>query len=358
MGYSLQRRLLPAYQHHIRKLHKLNYIFFELTHRCNLTCLHCGSDCVSDTGLPDLPAEKVLEVLREIKKKHNSHTITVALSGGEPLVYPGIFELGKNIQALEFPWGMVTNGFAWDKAKLKQAEESGMLSVSVSLDGLQEDHDWLRGRKGSFKKATTAIRLLSNARFLQAMDVITCANQRNLDTLNDIADLLVGLGVTAWRIFTISPIGRAKEHEELFLSAEQYRQLLGKIRELRKRTDIRVTLSESGYLGSQHELKVRNQYFFCSAGISTAGVMINGDMLACPNIDRRFAQGNVFSDSFLDVWENKYQLFRDRRWMKKDRCAACKEWKYCQGGSFHLWSPDAATTKQCHFKDFELDLAE
>ena len=229
-----------------------------------------------------------------------------------------------------------------------------MLSVTVSLDGLEAAHDWLRAKKGSFKKAVNAIRLLVGADFLQAMDVITCANIHNLDTLEEVADLLVKLGVKEWRIFTISPIGRAVEHPELFLSPEQYAVLLEKIQNMRKRTDIRVALSESGYLGRHHELAVRDQYYFCSAGISTAGVMINGDMIACPNIDRRFAQGNVFNESFIDVWENKYQIFRDRSWMKKDRCAGCREWKYCQGGPFHLWSPDAATTKLCHFKDFGL----
>ena len=82
--------------------------------------------------------------------------------------------------------------------------------------------------------------------------------------------------------------------------------------------------------------------------------MVNGDILACPNIDRRFRQGNVGTDSFVEVWENKYLQFRDRSWMKTDRCRTCSEWKMCQGNSFHLWDVEASRPKLCHFRDFDL----
>jgi MoaA/NifB/PqqE/SkfB family radical SAM enzyme len=318
----LRRWLVPAYQHQVRKLHDLNYLFFELTRNCNLACLHCGSDCISESGIANLPAQKVLEVLTHIKTKHNSHNITVVLSGGEPLCYPQVFELGREITRLEYPWGMVSNGYGWNPQTIEAAKAAGMLTATISLDGLEAAHDWLRGKTGSFQKASAAIELLAKADFLQAMDVITCANQRNLAELPAIADFLAGMGITQWRIFTISPIGRAVTYPDLFLSPQQYHQLLATIKQLRTRTDIHVSLSESGYLGKHHELEVRNQYYFCTAGINTAGVMINGDMIACPNIDRRFVQGNVFTDQFLEVWEHKYQLFRDRSWLKKGRCAA------------------------------------
>lgn len=82
--------------------------------------------------------------------------------------------------------------------------------------------------------------------------------------------------------------------------------------------------------------------------------MVNGDILACPNIDRRFRQGNVHHDSFLDVWENRHEPFRDREWMRVGRCAACSEWRHCQGNSFHLWDLDRNESKLCHFRDLGL----
>ncbi len=351
---NIKRSLVPLYQQHARKLHELTYIFFELTNECNLTCLHCGSDCIKDSGVPNLPAEKVLGVLVDIKSKNDPHKISVVLSGGEPLCYPHVFQLGRQITELEFPWGMVTNGYAWNQKRVRQAKESGMCSATVSLDGLADTHDWLRGRQGSYNKAVNAISLLIDENFLQAIDVITCANRRNLNQLEAIADKLVALGLKEWRIFTISPIGRATEFSDLFLSPSEYNHLLTTIRRLRERSDIAVRLSESGYLGKHHELDVRDQYFFCRAGISVAGVMVNGDILACPNIDRRFRQGNIHQDSFMDVWEHKYQVFRDRAWMRVGRCKDCGEWRNCQGNSFHLWNLDKNEPKLCHCRDYEL----
>ncbi len=346
----IQRKLLPTYQDSVRKLHELKYIFFELTNSCNLACLHCGSDCVKDSAIPNLPAESVLKVLAEIKTKYNSHNITVVLSGGEPLCYPNVFELGKKIYELEFPWGMVTNGYAWNIQRIKDAMTSGMQTVTVSLDGLEEDHNWLRGKKDSFKKAINAIALFVKNPFYQVMDVITCANKRNLNSLDKIYDLLKNLGVKRWRLFTIAPIGRAVKYPELFLDRDEHKLLFDKIIEYRTKTDIIVNYAEADYIGVEYEKKIREFYYFCQAGISIAGIMVNGDILACPNIDRRFKQGNINSDSFVEVWENKYQVFRDRSWMKTGQCETCKEWNFCRGNSFHLWSIDENKTKICHYK--------
>ncbi len=352
---NVRRALVPLFQRHARRLHDLRFLFFELTHDCNLRCLHCGSDCVRDSGKQVLTSETVVRVLQEVRSHYDPHKITVVFSGGEPLCYPGLFRLGQAVSALEYPWGMVTNGYAWSAKTVHQAKDAGMHSVTVSLDGFTDTHDWLRGRSGSRDRARNAIAMLAAEPFWRAMDVVTCVNRRNLGELADLCEDLVRLGVRQWRLFTISPIGRAPACPELFLTPTEYHRLLGLIRDLRRRSDIHVNLSESGYLGCAHELAVRDQYYFCLAGISVAGVMVNGDILACPNIDRHFRQGNVHQDSFVTTWENKYAVFRDRDWMRVGRCRDCSDWRHCQGNSFHLWDRDAARTKLCHLKDLGLE---
>jgi radical SAM enzyme (rSAM/lipoprotein system) len=346
--------LVPAYQTSVRRVHELRYLFVELTLDCNLRCLHCGSDCSRDPHGPRLAPEALLRVLREIRGHHDPHHLCLALTGGEPLCYPDLFELGREITRLEFPWGMVTNGMAWTPRTVAQAKGAGMQSVTVSLDGFASAHDWLRGREGSFERAANAVRMLLADRFWQAMDVVTCVHPRNLDELERFHDYLVELGLGQWRLFVISPIGRAADVTELHLSSVQYRQLLDTVQRLRQRGAMQVSMSESGYQGPSYELAVRDQYFFCRAGVNVAGIMANGDILACPNIDRRFRQGNIHVDSFVEVWEKRYQQFRDRRWMKTGECASCSEWRMCQSGSFHLWDADQGCTRLCHCKQYGL----
>ena len=344
----LKRRLIPITQKAATDVHELRCIFFEITRRCNLACLHCGSDCTADSRADDLPAESILKVLDEVRSKYDPHRIMVVLSGGEPLCYPNVFELGKEIAAREFPWGMVTNGFAWTGEMIPAARAANMASITVSLDGLEDDHDWFRGRKDSFRRASRAIELLARKPCYQKMDVVTCVNRRNLESMNELYELVKRLGVTSWRIFTISPIGRAAKNPELMLTGPEMRRLFETIRDFRNRNEIAVHYSESGYLGHEFEEVVRDQPFFCQAGISVAGVMIDGNILACPNIDRRYAQGNIATDSFVEVWEHRYRVFRDRSWMKRGDCAGCREWRLCRGNSFHLFDPESSRTRICY----------
>ena len=72
-------------------------------------------------------------------------------------------------------------------------------------------------------------------------DVVTCVNRRNFSELEQIKELLISLGVKNWRLFMIDPIGRAAENPELFLSHEQFRQMLDFIVENRKGGKIKAS---------------------------------------------------------------------------------------------------------------------
>lgn len=347
---ALARRFfLPTFRRLQARDHHLNYLFLELTQACNVACLHCGSDCVKDASVPPIAPERVLRTLREIASRQDPASIMIAVTGGEPLCYPGVFELGTEISQMGFRWGMVTNGYAWDERTVAAARASGLGSLTVSLDGLEEAHDWLRGHAGAFQRALNTLRLVQAEPFLGALDVVTCVNRRNLHQLDEVRALLESLKVPAWRIFTIWPIGRAARNPELLLDPTEFQFLMEKLTAYRREGGIAVAYSEDSYLG-RHECIVRDEPYFCRAGINIGGIMANGDILACPNIDRGFAQGNIHSESFMDVWEQRFQVFRDRRWMKCGECVGCEEWRMCEGEAFHLRDPKTKETRYCHVK--------
>jgi len=354
MRKTLQRWLLPIQHRLLAKVHDLSYLFVEVTQRCNLRCVHCGTDCKQDSRIPDLALNKILPVLDRIRAAGDPGRVHVVLTGGEPLCYPDLFRLGRGIGERGFSWGMVTNGFALDENRLLEAKKASMSSVTVSLDGLEEDHDWFRGRKGAFERACKAIELLVGDPFWRKMDVITCVHKRNLASIEKIHELLVKNAVPGWRIFTVEPIGRAPGNPELFLSPGEFRMLLERIHDFRSQQRLQVSFSDSGYLGPCHEEKVRDYRYFCRAGINVAGIMVNGDILACPNIDRRFAQGNIFRDDFLTVWQERYQDFRNRLWMKQGECQRCGQWRHCKGNSFHLRDFQTRASRLCHCKEYQL----
>ncbi len=318
-------------------LHELNYFFWECTSNCNLSCLHCGSDCKIIPDVKDMPAEDFLNVAKQVATQYNPNHVMIVVTGGEPLMRKDLPETGKKLQEMGFPWGMVSNGYNLSPELFRKLRDGGLRSATISLDGLEESHDWMRGKKGSFERAIKAISLLANEPGM-IYDVVTCVNQRNFGELEQIKELLISIGVKNWRLFMIDPIGRAAENPELFLNTEQFNKMLNFIVENRKGGKIKASYGCDGYL-NEYETQVRDGFLFCRAGIHVASVLSNGDIGACPNINRGFVQGNIYKDNFLDVWNNKFAEYRDRKHFKTGICKDCKEWKNCRGDGMHLHEP-------------------
>lgn len=316
----------------LEKNHPLRQLFWECTLRCNLSCRHCGSDCRKISATPDMPLDHFLKVLDDVATMTSPNRVLVNTVGGEPLVRPDIVECGKAITNRGFSWGTVTNGVLLDEDMLRKLLDAGLRTIAVSLDGLETEHNWLRGN--SFDATINSVKLLVRTKGL-LWDIITCVSQRNFSTLPQLKQYLIDIGVKKWRIFTIFPQGRAKLNSELFLSPEQYVELMDFIVETRKQGDIDLSYSCEGFLGD-YEGKVRSHIYRCDAGTMTASVLANGDISGCMSIRSHYAQGNIYRDRFSDVWNNRFEPMRNRRWLKRDECARCKAWDWCAGGPFHL----------------------
>lgn len=331
------------------KVHELNYLFWECTTRCNLHCRHCGSDCSLLSKEKDMPLEDFLAVLDTIPQADRPKDFTVVLTGGEPLLRPDIVDVGREIWRRGFGWGMVSNGWRYTEDMQRKLVGAGMGALTISLDGLKDTHDWMRGAAGSYRRTLDAITLMAQEPRLNA-DVVTCVNKRNLEQLQEMYELLSGLGVKQWRLFTIIPIGRAASDPEMHLSDQEFVSLMEFIKQKRKNAGrMAVTFSCEGYLG-RYEEQVRPVRHFCRAGINIASVLIDGRICACPNIDRdRFCQGSIYTDNFYEVWQTKFEVFRNRDSLRCGRCASCKQWRNCFGGGMHNWHGDTDGPLQCHY---------
>ena len=317
-------------------LHELTYLFWECTQRCNLKCLHCGSDCATDSKFPDMPFEDFLNAILPLKEICPPDTVTVAITGGEPILRKDLPDCGRRLRENGFRWGIVTNGYDYTPDLHGRLLGAGMGSLTLSLDGLEQSHNWLRNNDKSFSRAVKALELITASTRLN-YDVVTCVNQKNIDELPELREFLISRNVKAWRLFTISPIGRAASNDVLQLTPQQLKQLMDFIARSRDDKRMAVTFSCEAWLGD-YELKARDTYFFCRAGIQIASVLIDGSISACPNINRNFVQGNIYRDNIVDVWKNRFQIMRDRSWTKTGICQNCKDYKNCRGGAMHLWN--------------------
>lgn len=341
---ALKRYAFRKFKASEAELHELNYLFWECTTRCNLNCIHCGSDCSKDSSHADMPVEDFLSAVDTIQPK--SPRLMVVFTGGEPLMRKDIEYCGRELRRRGVRWSMVTNGHLYNAERHVSLLNAGMGALTISLDGLEVSHNWLRNNSRSFQQVLAAIGLAASAPRLN-FDVVTCVNQRNLQELPQLMNLLIDHNVKSWRLFTIIPIGRAVHHPELLLTGPQFVELMEFIKNQRAKGKIDIKFSCEGYVGS-YESHVRDSYFFCRAGINIGSILIDGSVSACPNIDRSFAQGNIYTDNFYEVWQNRFQPFRQRDWTKRGQCANCSDYKDCQGNGFHNWHGDKTNVLVCH----------
>ena len=344
----------------LQQLHPLQQLFWESTLRCNVHCLHCGSDCSSSEVTPDMPAEDFLRVLDQSVTPHvDPHKVLIIISGGEPLMRTDLAEVGKALYQRGYPWGMVTNGLALTEKRFRELMASGLRTIAISFDGMKDNHNWLRQHPLAFEGATRAIKLAAQYNCLTELpsnrltwDVVTCVNQRTIGQLDEMREYLWSIGVRNWRLITIDPMGRAAENPELLLSPEQHRYLLDYIREKRKE-GLHISYSCEGFM-PDYEVEIRDHLFHCAAGVSIASILIDGSISACTSVRGKYYQGNIYRDDFWEVWENRFEPYRNRQWMKKkEPCNTCTLFRYCEGGGMHLRREDGSLML-CHHNKIAL----
>jgi radical SAM protein with 4Fe4S-binding SPASM domain len=345
----LRKAAIGVYKKLETDRHELSYLFFEITRRCNLACRHCGSDCTSVTSAAELTADSWVKIARYVADRFGTSP-AVVITGGEPLVHPEILRIGQGIRDAGLRWGMVTNGWLLTQERLTELQEAGMISITVSLDGLSATHDSLRGRAGSRDRAMQALEYIA-ASGIPHHDAVTCVYPDNLGELDAVARDLVEAGVKAWRLFRVFPLGRARDDESLKLDRESTRAMLDWVASARKRyapLGLRINYSCEGYMPLALDRSVRDFPFFCRAGINIASILADGSVTGCSNNRSRFYVGNVLRDDFTELWENGFSVFRDRSWAKDGRCGTCREFKKCGGSSIHLWNDGKRDIEFCY----------
>ena len=332
-----------------RKLYEkpiLQDLFLEVTLKCNARC----ENCCGDTILKDeISAKSLKKTLKDISEKYNANEILLNITGGEPLVRKDLFDIMKYASSLGFRWGMTTNGMLINDEIINKMIETNMETISISLDGLKKTHESFRKVPNSFDKIINNIKKLQQIPSIKIVQVTTVANKKNIRELEDIYKLMKELKIVSWRVINVDPIGRAKNNNDILLNKDDYKYLFNFIKEKRKENLMNVEYGCSHYLGIDLEKEIRDTYFLCTAGLYVASILSNGDIFICPDVERRkeFIQGNIKTDNFVDVWENRFKIFRIENRTKCSKCKKCSSWKYCLGDSFHTFNFDERRPNFC-----------
>ena len=339
----------------------LTTLFWEATLRCNARCEFCGSGCGDVSCFPDeLTGDEIRSALLDISRKLDPSGIMLNITGGEPLVRRDVLDVAAYAAKLGFPWGMVTNGSLLSDENISKMSRAGIRTLTVSIDGCKETHERLRHLEGCFDRIISSLRRISALGAAEHLQVTTVVNRQNISELEELRELLLGIGLDSWRVVTADPIGRAKNNSSVLLDRDGMRRYFEFAEKYRSDPVLPVIQSCSHYFG-EWEHRLRSRSFNCGAGRRVASILYNGDIFVCPYVERskELIQGNVREHSLAEVWSSGFEFFRRRERTLASECRECYYRDSCLGDSLHTWSFDDNSPRFC-IKEFysESELSE
>ncbi|MEO0128716.1 MAG: radical SAM protein [candidate division WOR-3 bacterium] len=183
-------------------------LILHVTKRCNLRCRHCYIDAKEDND-DELSLEKIYSILEEASQMG---ILGVAISCGEPMLRKDLPLILERSFSVGLYTDLLTNGVLLNEGLIKKIKPF-VQRITLSLDGLQEEHDWIRGH-GNFQIVRQKLQMLQKASVPIA--ITTLVNYRNIHTLNDIAQFIHQFGVDKWSLTLPRLAGRIKFSNELY----------------------------------------------------------------------------------------------------------------------------------------------
>ena len=221
-------------------------VFWELTTGCNLRCIHCRASAQELASPLDLSTPDALRVIDDISS--HSRPILV-LSGGEPLFRKDIFQIASYATQKGLLVALATNGTLLTPKVAGKLKEAGVRRVAISIDGARAGtHDSFRGIPGSFSKALRGLAAVQDAGI--STQINTTVTRNNMHQLPQMYDLALGLGVDAFHIFLLVPVGCGVDiAEDQMVPADEYEKILHWFyeREQEGRMELKATCSPTYY---------------------------------------------------------------------------------------------------------------
>jgi MoaA/NifB/PqqE/SkfB family radical SAM enzyme len=173
-------------------------VFLELNLECNLRCVQCDIYKLTNPS-GELTLEERCGVIAQVADWHPD--IRVVFAGGEPFLRrETLYSVAEAAADRGVYTTISTNGTLIRDADIERLPLSGVRCVVVSLDSDEpEVHDRIRGVPDTFKRATSAIRRLVEARDRTGADfsvlTSTILGSHNLDRVDAMVSCFESLGV-------------------------------------------------------------------------------------------------------------------------------------------------------------------
>jgi hopanoid biosynthesis associated radical SAM protein HpnH len=197
-------------------------LMLEPTHRCNLNCAGCDRIRLygkEQTG--DLTLQQCIEAAVE------SGAPVVTITGGEPLLYQELNNLVKELLRLKRHIYLCTNGLLAESF-IGGFNPHPRLTLNFHLDGMEETHDRITNKAGTFKKAVESIKKAKQKGFRVSTNTSLYKNS-DIGELRSLFELLKNVGVDG---ILISPaFSYERVENNIFLDRSEIQQRFRQMRD-------------------------------------------------------------------------------------------------------------------------------
>ncbi|RPJ79298.1 MAG: radical SAM protein [Alphaproteobacteria bacterium] len=349
-------------------------VIWNLLRRCNLSCRHCYANSFDREFPGELKLEDCLRVVDEVKA---AHAPALILSGGEPLLHPHVFEIAEYAKKKKFYLALSSNGILITDEVAKKLKEIDFNYVGVSLDGINEVHDHIRGEAGAFNKSVEGIKK-GKAHDLK-MGIRTTLTNTNFHQIKDMLNLSISLAVDKFYLSHLNYGGRGNKKEDahfqmtrqvmflLFDKAHEYALQGIDLEIVTGNNDADAALMliwakdkfpEENY---NHLVEILKFWGGNASGVGVANIDSQGEVhpdTFWPGVNL----GSVKTNSFDNIWKNSdnelLKILRSDRKAITGRCSTCQYFDICNGNTrvraHQMLNDPWASDPGCYLTDEEI----
>ena len=215
---------------------------------CNLNCYFCYfRDKIDNKEHPEHPfmslekAKKIMHTLRYVYCNN-----AVDIQGGEPTIYPNIYELIEYCNKIGLAPTLITNGIVLANEEItKKFKESGIKDFLFSIHAIGKEYDRIVGLEGGSKKQMKA---LYNLQKYEIPFRLNCTMTKEAGRqLIDIATLAVETGAKVVNFIAFNPFADQQGKRDL--------------RDVPKYSDLKENLQKAIDILEKNEIEVNVRYF-------------------------------------------------------------------------------------------------
>lgn len=279
----------------------------EMTHKCNLNCIHCGidADSMKNSTKEDLTTSELKDILDKLILWNPER---IMLSGGEPMIRNDFIELLKYLK--DHYKGKIiisTNGTLINNENVEILAECAS-QIDISLDGYDEKTCSIIRGKGIFNKVIESVKLLQKNGFHQiSLSIVTGdKNEYIEEKFRELSDKLKTKAI----IRRFMSIGRGKDSKEIFLTTN----------------DSEFKIPDT-FLKRESRRPIK--FFSCAAAKREVFITYNGDIYPCPSFMKsEYRLGNLNEIKTLEDITNKYDNSKLYN-ISQSNCMNCEVSLFC-----------------------------